>query len=436
MSVSINGTTGLITAGASSSGGGGVASNTALGGDALVANTTGANNTAIGNEALKTNTTSSDNTAVGYQAGYSNTTGTRLAALGRFAGYSNTTGNYNTALGTYALYSNATTSNNTAVGHNSLYFNVGNSNTSVGAESMIENIGGANNTALGYQALNKNTSASNNTAVGYQAGYSNTTGRLTALGYQAGYSNTTGDLNTFIGLNTGYSVTTGSNNTFIGSGGVSGVINSAGYAMTTGSKNTIIGNYTGNNSGLDIRTASNRIVLSDGDGNPRVTVNSSGVMFVGASFTDTAGSSQIVTNGPVTVGYPGNSALYRQMYQSSDNNFYFTNGTNQGYLSSAGAWTNASDARLKTNIRDIEYGLNTVLAMQPRHYERVDVNGTYVGFVAQELQTVIPEVVSGDPEKQLGIDYGSLVAVAFKAIQELNAKVEAQALEIATLKGQ
>ena len=40
--------------------------------------------------------------------------------------------------------------------------------------------------------------------------------------------------------------------------------------MTTGAKNTIIGAYTGNQGGLDIRTASNYIVLSDGDGNPRV----------------------------------------------------------------------------------------------------------------------------------------------------------------------
>jgi hypothetical protein len=55
---------------------------------------------------------------------------------------------------------------------------------------------------------------------------------------------------------------------------------------------------------------------------------------------------------------------------------------------------------------------------QPRSYKMNDLEGDYIGFVAQELQTVIPEVVSGDPEKQLGVDYGSLVAVAFKAIQE------------------
>jgi hypothetical protein len=101
MSVSINGTTGLITAGASSSGGGGVASNTALGGDALVANTTGASNTAIGNEALKTNTTASNNTAVGYQAGKL-ATGTGNTVIGAFAGASISTGTLNTFIGVSA----------------------------------------------------------------------------------------------------------------------------------------------------------------------------------------------------------------------------------------------------------------------------------------------------------------------------------------------
>jgi hypothetical protein len=60
---------------------------------------------------------------------------------------------------------------------------------------------------------------------------------------------------------------------------------------------------------------------------------------------------------------------------------------------------------------------------QPRSYKMNDLEGDYIGFVAQELQEVIPEVVSGDPEKQLGVDYGSLVAVAFKAIQEQQALI-------------
>jgi hypothetical protein len=50
--------------------------------------------------------------------------------------------------------------------------------------------------------------------------------------------------------------------------------------MTTGSNNTILGAYSGNQGGLDIRTASNYIVLSDGDGNPRGYFDNSGTFYI------------------------------------------------------------------------------------------------------------------------------------------------------------
>jgi hypothetical protein len=78
------------------------------------------------------------------------------------------------------------------------------------------------------------------------------------------------------GYQAGFSLTTGFGNTFIGT---SGTYQSAGYYVTTGNNNTVIGGYNGNNGGLDIRTASNYIVLSDGDGNVRATYNATGVGF-------------------------------------------------------------------------------------------------------------------------------------------------------------
>jgi hypothetical protein len=130
----------------------------------------------------------------------------------------------------------------------------------------------------------------------------------------------------------------------------------------------------------------------------------------------------------IAVGTGPGSNTFRHLYMNtSDTNLYFFNDANYAYLNGSGAWTNASDARLKKNIVDIKYGLADVLKAQPRSYQMNAVAGDFVGFVAQELQEVIPEVVSGDPEKQLGVDYGSLVAVAFKAIQELKAINDTQA---------
>jgi hypothetical protein len=168
----------------------------------------------------------------------------------------------------------------------------------------------------------------------------------------------------------------------------------------------------------------------------RMMINSSGNVLVGTTSA-VAGEKLSVqgTGVGLSVGYGAGSAAYRHMYMNSgDGALYFFNPTNYANLSAAGAWTNASDARLKKNIVDIKYGLSEVLLTQPRSYKMNDVEGDFVGFIAQELQPVIPEVVSGDPEKQLSVDYGSLVAVAFKAIQEQQAIITAQQTTIEAMK--
>jgi hypothetical protein len=254
-------------------------SNTAIAPGALKGNTTGSANVAIGNGALAANTTASNNTAVGYQAAYTNTTGQGITAIGKGALLSST-GDYNTAIGRSA--GGATTSgiNNFFGGVNAAAANTtGSFNTAIGGlnegyEGALEsNTTGSYNTVLGSGALKSNTTASANTAVGYKAGYTNTTGTgSTFVGINAGYTSS-GSYNTCIGRSAGFSLTTGTKNTFIGGSNTS---YGSGDLITTGSANTIIGNFNGNQNSLDIRTASNYIVLSDGDGNPRIYNNGAG----------------------------------------------------------------------------------------------------------------------------------------------------------------
>jgi hypothetical protein len=241
-------------------GAGSVSTNTAFGASALAANTTGVANTVIGSEAGLNNTSANELTAVGRLAARNNTTGNYNTAVGSQAGYSTSTGANNTSIGQAALYSNTIASNNTAVGYQAGYYNTNGDNVSVGYQSMY---GVSGTSFAGYS-----------TAIGMQALYSVTTGNYnTAVGFQSGYYQTTGSSNTFIGYRAGYN-STGTNNTFIG------VLNSSsdscGGLITSGSKNTIIGGYSGYYGGLDIRTSSNYIVLSDGDGNPREFYQSNG----------------------------------------------------------------------------------------------------------------------------------------------------------------
>ena len=104
---------------------------------------------------------------------------------------------------------------------------------------------GGNNTAVGHDALTANTTASNNVAVGKDALKANTTG---------------------------------ASNTALGEG--------AGSLISTGSKNLVLGGFDGNQGGLDIRTSSNYIVLSDGDGNPRLTIDNNGNLDIGDTTTE------------------------------------------------------------------------------------------------------------------------------------------------------
>ena len=183
-------------------------------------------------------------------------------------------------------------------------------------------------------------------------------------------------------------------------------------------------------------TAGNAITFTQA-----MTLDASGNLLVG---TTTALSSAAKINayntaggtGGLAIGYGSGAAANRVIYLiSSNGGLYFESSANAALLNSAGAWTNASDARLKNSITDIKYGLSAVMDTQPRSYKMNDLEGEYFGFIAQELQTVLPEVVSGDPEKQLGVDYGSLVAVAFKAIQEQQAIIESLTQRITALEG-
>jgi len=338
--------------------------NTAIGFASLINNTTASNNTAVGYQAGYSNTTGTENTAFGQQALYSNTTGNENHASGRKALFANTIGLYNTASGATALafntsgssntasgyralynnttasnntamgyqagYSNTTASNNTAVGYHSLYNNNAIGNTAVGGYSLKANTTGTNNAAFGYYtlALNTtgsgnsgfgssgnpstlyyNTTGSNNTAMGFGALFNNTTASAnTAVGYWAGYSNTNAASNTFVGGESGYNVTTGNSNTFVGK--------DSGYYVTTGAKNTIVGKYSGNQGGLDIRTSNNYIVLSDGDGNPRLVIDSSGN--VGIATTNP--QNELDVRGTVEIG---NGSTQRMYLQGTGTDFRF-----------------------------------------------------------------------------------------------------------------
>jgi hypothetical protein len=195
-------------------------------------------------------TSLSSNVAIGVSTLYSNTTGFRNVALGNLTLGLNTTGDDNVALGYQAMYYNTTGDYNVAIGYASMAQSItGSNNVAIGPGTLLYNGDGIENTAVGSYALYTNSGADYNSALGSGALFSSTGSRNTGVGYYAG------------------------------------------NAITTGSNNVIVGSYTGNSGGLDIRTSSNNVVLSDGQGNIRQVITSNNkVLFGTAAITGNIGS--------------------------------------------------------------------------------------------------------------------------------------------------
>ena len=324
--------------------------NIAIGKEALSTEVSGSLNVAIGSNALKVQNVGSDayNVAIGYNVGLSVTSGVSNTFIGGLAGDALDTGGFNVAVGRSTLttdvkgskstaigfgtlraqtFSGATDTMNTAVGFeagNDITSGVNNTligglagdaigdadnNTAVGFEALSTNVNGSASVAIGYGALKTQNYASAtdglNVAVGNNAGVLVTTGErnilvgglsgqkitdaddTVAIGYRAGGGNagaaTTGHDNVCVGTDCGAVLTSGQSNTFIG--------RNSGSQITTGDSNSILGRYQGNSGGLDIRTLSNRIILSDGDGTIRLYIDNAGNALFGT-----------VTNGTTAVG--------------------------------------------------------------------------------------------------------------------------------------
>lgn len=88
-----------------------------------------------------------------------------------------------------------------------------------------------------------------------------------------------------------------------------------------------------------------------------------------------------------------------------------------------------SDRRLKENITDTAVkALNKINRLRMVAFDFIESKKhEEIGLIAQEVETIVPRVVSRDPENPDGylhIDYTALVPYLIKAIQELNQKIE------------
>jgi hypothetical protein len=104
----------------------------------------------------------------------------------------------------------------------------------------------------------------------------------------------------------------------------------------------------------------------------------------------------------------------------------------------------SSDIRLKKNIRPIDSSLDKVEKLRGVSYEwkveeypdRGLVKGRQVGLIAQDVESVLPEIVSRDKNGYKLVSYSKLTAVLVEAVKELKAQNEKQDRKIEKQKSQ
>jgi hypothetical protein len=188
-------------------------------------------------------------------------------------------------------------------------------------------------------------------------------------------------------------------------------------------------------------------------GSERARIDSSGVLLVGTTSAGATPSAKLQIGGDSTssrvlprtdnTGYVGDSG---QRWQA----IYAVNGTIQ-----------TSDGREKNTIEDSNLGLSFVQSLRPVSYKwnvgenlvTYDEQGnevvtprsgarTHYGFIAQEVKQAIPSgvdfggFVEEPNDGPMSLRYHEFIGPLVKAIQELKTIVDAQAVEIAALKGQ
>ena len=122
-----------------------------------------------------------------------------------------------------------------------------------------------------------------------------------------------------------------------------------------------------------------------------------------------------------------NSILSTQVYVRFAMNGGATgSGQINGNGSNAAAFGTFSDARLKENIKNLPSQLNNICQLRPVEFDYKDGSGHQIGFIAQEMQQVYPDVIGEDSDGMLTITgWSKTEARLVKALQEAIVKIKA-----------
>jgi hypothetical protein len=176
--------------------------------------------------------------------------------------------------------------------------------------------------------------------------------------------------------------------------------------------------------GHPVGGAGGSITLTAGDGN-------------GNSFYQGQGGSITLQPGGLVGGFPGNVILAPVVGSVGigTTSPAATLDVVAGGTTLADVWTTRSSRRFKANIQPLQGALEKIVQLQGVSYERKADGKHEIGVVAEDVDQVVPEVVSRDPRSQevQGVDYSRLAALLIEAVKTQQAEIQqlkAQVLQL------
>ncbi|MES2689330.1 MAG: tail fiber domain-containing protein [Bacteroidota bacterium] len=270
-----------------------------------------------------------------------------------------------------------------------------------GLDAGLNYTGSGGNTFLGYNAGINSIMGINNVYLGGISGRDSYGDANVFVGHSSGASNTTGDLNVFLGAGAGGPNLNGDANVCVGA--------SAGLGNVDGLENMFLGTMSGTSNPSPIFLANALGYRSE--------VNSSNTMALG-------GINGTGYQVDVLIGY-GTTAGYTLDVNGISRN-------------TSGVWV-TSDRRFKTNVKGITSALDKIRQLKPVSYDLIQdsyiedaagkkvklnfIEGKQIGFIAQELEQVIPELVSTDSKGYKAVNYAQMVSVLTQGIKEQDAEI-------------
>jgi hypothetical protein len=227
------------------------------------------------------------------------------------------------------------------------------------------------------------------------------------------------------------------------------------YGTTTNTQSFHIFNFSDGNNYIDSKTKAGGYTYYRTGQNGEVSYNRSymivnatnGFVGIGGGIPSAALDVTTVSDFPMILRNSNQAGFWKVGPYSVNGGFYIIDDANAGaYLAKGNTnpgWLNNSDARLKTGIQPLpeSKGLAAILKLRPVSYKWRDLKNTQdeqTGLIAQEVQQVMPSMVSAGRDVEihladgkkatvksaLGVAYTGLVVPLVKAVQELAAKLD------------